>query len=593
MIGTKLGSYEIVDELGGGGMGRVYKAHQKALGRMVAVKTLLPQFANDSVFVERFLREARAIAALEHPGIVTVYDVGESEGTYYFAMQFLSGRTLEEVIGEEGALSAETILPIVRELAAALGYAHAAGILHRDVKPGNIFITDEERVVLTDFGIAWAASQTRLTVANTSLGSPGYMAPEQVEGKTLDARADLYSLGVVLFEMLTGETPYKGDSAVSIAYQHVRAPVPAAGDVNAEADPSLAALAERLMSKSPDDRHSNADDLVVDLGRIERGDYTPAIPGIAGGRRAIGLAAGAAVVVLGIAGWLLFGRSDGGGASDAAAPDTAVAAEATPEEADAPEAIGSDGEAAPDTEGQNPPTAEIGTAPAEELEAGEPGATEEAVAVRSFRITSQPPGAAVLVNGEELDQRTPTSVNLEPTVEYQVTLRLDGYDPAGWSFALEDLSDAQDRSGVLHFPLQSSVPPALLTVAAAYPVNVEIGGDSFQGPIEELELEPGSYSVRLEAPAVFYSETRQIDLAAGAAETLELPALAPLTVAATPSRCRVRIDGRDAGYVPIQLDIAVGTHEFLFDWENLGKTLALTRAITAETDRVFAAAPSP
>ncbi len=623
MIGSHLGSYEILEEVGAGGMGRVFKAHQRALDRIVAVKVLLPQFANDEVFVERFLREARSIATLEHPGIVTVYDVGESEGTYYFAMQFLVGRTLDQVISERGPLSAAEAAPILRQVAEALGHAHAAGILHRDVKPGNIFITDKGRVVLTDFGIAWAASQTRLTMADTSLGSPGYMAPEQVEGKPLDQRSDLYSLGIVFFEMLTGQTPYQGDSAVSVAYQHVQAPVPSVCQINSAVPPEADAITQRLMSKHPDERHDDAAELIEDLDRIARGEVTRAEPATGSrSRRTVGIAIAATLLALGMVTVLLLvqGRTapaqSGGGASELADVGLPAGTTAAPDEPVAVSEIGGEGEGI-NTANAESPADEPGIPPIEaqaqteippvpepvevqepvEVTAEQAAPDTEAVApveiARTFRITSRPPGARVLLNGLELPQVTPTAIDIEAGTDYDVRLRLPGHEPVGWAFSLDDLSDAQQESGELHFPMASSVPPATLSLSATVPVRLEIGGKTYDGPISELELEPGSYSVRIQAPSVFYSDTRQIDLASGSTHTLDFPPLTSLTVAATPSRCRIRIDGRDAGYVPVQLDITVGTHEFLFDWDHLGKTLKLTRAITRQTDRVFAAAPTP
>ncbi|MCJ7681017.1 MAG: serine/threonine protein kinase, partial [Candidatus Aminicenantes bacterium] len=189
-----IGNYEIVGELGRGGMGVVYKAIQPSLNREVALKVLPPYFAQDKELVERFFREARAAANLKHPKIVTVYDFGQDEETFYFAMELLEGESLEDLIKKNGAFSLSETEDIISQVADALGYAHKRHIVHRDIKPGNIIINDRGDAILTDFGIAKAAYDTNLTQTGTSVGSPEFMSPEQVQGVKVDSRSDLYSL---------------------------------------------------------------------------------------------------------------------------------------------------------------------------------------------------------------------------------------------------------------------------------------------------------------------------------------------------------------------------------------------------------------
>ena len=268
MIGSKLGSYEVEEEIGRGGMGVVYRAHQPNLQRQVAVKVLLPHLAKDAEFVERFLREARSAARLHHPGLVTIFDVGDIDGTYYFSMQWLQGKTLEEKLEEPGQLPVEEVVGVVSQMAAALGFAHEAGVVHRDVKPANVIVDLHGRAVLTDFGIAKAGNETRLTRVGASVGSPDYMAPEQISGGSMDARTDLYALGVLLHHLLTGEPPYTGDAPIAVAYQHLNAPVPSVREKRPEVPPELDEVVARLMAKAPEDRFQSADELLAALRAI-------------------------------------------------------------------------------------------------------------------------------------------------------------------------------------------------------------------------------------------------------------------------------------------------------------------------------------
>jgi hypothetical protein len=553
---------------------------------VVAVKVLLPQLAADEVFVERFLREAKSIATLEHPGIVTIYDVGESEGTYYFAMQLLDGKPLDEVLEEDQPMPLETAINVTRQMARALKYAHANGILHRDVKPGNIILTESGGAVLTDFGIAQVVEDTRLTKTGTSIGSPEYMAPEQIEGKPLDERADLYSLGIVFYQMLTGQVPYKGESAVSIVYQHVKAPVPSARAANPKVPENIDHIASTLMAKLPEERYGSADDVLAALDGKEvrpRGASSAAEPA-SGGLPRWAWGAGAALAAV-LAGFLWLGRSDA--PNEPTSPTVAAAEDAVsaPGSQSQPEGdAGADLRSDPGgDETESGPTA---TEPSPEAAIPAQPAPPAAL---GLNVTSAPAGATIVLDGKALDGSTPGRIELLPDTEYQLQIRLDGYEAAGWTFSLADLSDAQRDSGTLHFPLQSSVPPGALEVVANYPVRVWVGGRTFSS--SRIELPPGEHSVRISAPSVFHSETRRVRISSGETQRVGLPAATRVNVAANPSRCRVKIDGQDAGYVPAEVQVTLGQHVFEFDWESLGKKLMLTRKITPQTDRVFATAP--
>ena len=263
--------YELGEEIGRGGMADVYLAHDRLLDRRVAVKVLLPEFASDATNVERFRREAQAAAGLNHPHIVAVYDWGEEDDTSFIVMEYVPGQTLREIMQTYGRLSPMDAARIAAEIADALSFAHAHGVVHRDVKPGNVLITPQGQVKVTDFGIARAETSEPLTKTGAVLGTATYFSPEQAQGFALDGRSDVYALGVVLYEMLTGVAPFTASSPVSIAYKHVReAPAPPSTLV-----PELAGAMDRIvltaMAKDVDQRYPSAQDLRADLMRFERG----------------------------------------------------------------------------------------------------------------------------------------------------------------------------------------------------------------------------------------------------------------------------------------------------------------------------------
>ncbi|MBA2442183.1 MAG: Stk1 family PASTA domain-containing Ser/Thr kinase [Rubrobacter sp.] len=264
--------YRIVRLLGSGGMADVYLAHDGVLDRDVALKVMSGRYSGDEEFVERFRREAQSAAALSHPNIVSIYDRGESEeGTYYIAMEYISGGTLKDRIRQRGALPARTAAEVALQIAEALRAAHDRGVIHRDIKPHNILITESGDLKVTDFGIARAASSTTMTRTGSILGTAHYISPEQAMGKPAGPQSDLYSLGIVLYEMLTGQLPYDADSPIGIAMKHVNGVPPLPSGVDPSIPESLDAVTARLLSKSPDDRYGDDAELIEDLERISNG----------------------------------------------------------------------------------------------------------------------------------------------------------------------------------------------------------------------------------------------------------------------------------------------------------------------------------
>lgn len=265
MIGKLLGNrYEILEQLGGGGMALVWKGKDTFLNRLVTIKVLRPEYASDQEFVRRFRREAQAVASLSHPNIVSIYDVGQEQESYYLVMEYVDGESLKELIRREAPLPPTRAVQLGRQISEALEHAHENKIIHRDVKPHNILITKSGRAKLTDFGIAQASAST-LTHTDTIVGSVHYISPEQAKGEPAGPKSDIYALGVVLYEMLTGQVPYQADGAISVALKHIQEKPISLRQINPHVPEDLEKVVLRAMDKIPDRRHISARALGDDL----------------------------------------------------------------------------------------------------------------------------------------------------------------------------------------------------------------------------------------------------------------------------------------------------------------------------------------
>jgi serine/threonine protein kinase len=266
MIGKRIsGRYKIIDVIGGGGMANVYLAHDMILDRDVAVKMLRLDFVNDEEFIRRFRREAQSATSLVHPNIVSIYDVGEDGDLYYIVMEYVDGQTLKKYIQQNSPLSVEETLHIMKQLTSAISHAHQNNIIHRDIKPQNILIDNFGNVKITDFGIAMALSATSITQTNSVLGSVHYLSPEQARGGMANNKSDIYSLGIVMFELLTGRLPFSGESAVSIVLKHLQSEMPSVRRWNPLIPQSVENIVLKATAKDPFHRYQRVEDMEEDL----------------------------------------------------------------------------------------------------------------------------------------------------------------------------------------------------------------------------------------------------------------------------------------------------------------------------------------
>ena len=251
------GRYRVIEKIGVGGMSVVYRCKDEKLGRDVTVKILKEEYASDEKFKQRFKSEAYSVARLSHPNIVNVYDSGEDNGICYIVMEYVDGTSLKEVIEENAPLSSVAVLSIASQISSALMNAHKNHIIHRDIKPQNILVARDGNVKVTDFGIAKGVSDSTLTAKSDSLGSVYYLSPEQARGGYVDERSDIYSLGITMFEMITGEVPFDGDNSVAVAIKQISEELPDIGDINPDADELLEQIIYKATNKKADERYQN------------------------------------------------------------------------------------------------------------------------------------------------------------------------------------------------------------------------------------------------------------------------------------------------------------------------------------------------
>ena len=273
MISQLANRYQIISCIGNGGMADVYKANDTILNRIVAIKVLRPKLANDAMTLVRFQREASAASRLSHPNVVDIYDVGEYEGYHYIVMEYIRGRTLKQLIAQRGALDVKEAVYIMRQLTSAVEQAHQHQIIHRDIKPQNILVKDDGTVKITDFGIAVAADSVQLTLNNAVMGSAHYLAPETAQGKDPNPQVDIYSLGIVFYELLTGDVPFHGKTPTEIALKHLRNPMPYPRKINPAISQFVENIVLKATAKNPKERYRSVSEMIYDFDHIDDPQY--------------------------------------------------------------------------------------------------------------------------------------------------------------------------------------------------------------------------------------------------------------------------------------------------------------------------------
>jgi serine/threonine-protein kinase len=554
-------------------LGVLYRARDHALERDVALKMMLVDFTLDPAARTRFEREAKAVARLQHRNVVTIHELGEADGAPFIVMEFLSGRDLEMIMHADTGLSLPDKLDLVSQLCEGLGYAHEQGIVHRDIKPGNIRVLEDGTVKILDFGIAKFAVSS-VTQSGTIMGTPSYMAPEQIMGQPVDGRADLFSAGVLLYELLCGKKPFVGDAPTAVVYQIMHVEPSSVRGTVPELPEAVEEIVARALKKNPDERYSRASEMAADLQMVKmmldlpiRADAagrsaelgntatlrlhatslrpkTGPAPGTSseilnvpmrrsaveaaadaaprsdttkiGGR---GLMMGVAAFVIAIAVLAGVFALRGQKAAPAAAP--------VPAPAPAPREAG-------------------GSAPAAKAEAGD-----------VFVVSSVPAGARILLNGTDTGKVTPAGVPIDSKVPNSLEVSLKGYQPITMR-----ISDADLRLGSHEFKFVRDVNPVKLTISAAYPFEV-LQGSKVLSPAANrhtVTVQPGGGSVTVRSKDYLLSAPVPVDFQRSQME-VALPAPGTLAVFAAAETCSVIVDGQDLGNPPIpRKNVAPGSH---------------------------------
>jgi tRNA A-37 threonylcarbamoyl transferase component Bud32 len=583
-------------------MGMVYQAIDPVIGRVVAIKEIRLDELRDErerkEMEERFKLEFRAAGTLSHPNIVTVYDVGEEGGSTFIAMEYVDGQSMAEWLRDTPGAGLEIVLDMAAQIASGLDFAHQHGIVHRDVKPANILLTRDLRPKLSDFGLVKVMS-TELTTTGTVLGTPAFMSPEQVTGQVVDPKSDQFSFAVILYGLLTGQQPFRAEHPSSILYKIVHETPELPRRLNPGLPQPVDHVLMRALAKNPNDRYLRCADLVDDLRRAIFGTTSMAgtlnLRATGGNDNSGGMSAA-----------LTMGSRPGGPpAIDHFDAGPTVLTQRTLVERRSRKALYggivagivltagfvgyalSSRQTATSVPPALPPAAKP-AAPAPPAQAPPQAAAPAPVPVE-LAIASQPAGAEILVDGKSSGQNTPARLRFEPGTKVALGLRLDGYEPMRYGFAVADLTTRQKEEG-LSFTLKREVVPGTVTFEGAdYPFEVEVGGRRQKVSSGELALAPGRHEVVVVADAVFLRQTYPVDIASGERQSLRLPTAVPVVITATPANCRVSIGGRFVDATPINdRRLVVGKHQFEFTWPALNRTKTLAVVVSRADQRIFA-----
>jgi hypothetical protein len=620
----RIGRYVITGRIGKGGMGMVYRGHDEGLDRDVAVKTLTAQGMLEDDSRARFEIEARAAAKLQHPNIVTVFELGDERGMPYIAMELLPGWDLETLLRSGETLLLPEKLDVMTQVCRGLQFAHEHHVVHRDIKPSNIRILDDGTVKIMDFGIAKLANTHGVTRTGMMVGTVHYMCPEAIQGQPVDGRSDVFSVGVILYELLAGHRPFEGEGPTEILYKIVQAPPPALPD-SGPLTGELQDIIGRALAKNPAERYPSAAHLADDLaelrqkveatsgtptsdvmdsilaarqlvrqGKVEEGvtrlrEMVEKTPGSVEARRALRAAAREAA------------RKDKPAEADPEFPEltyqmgvnmqaTTLLPDSTrrvePLPAADPAAMGrtlliagaavfacaifaavlllwpraNPPQVAPRPVGAGTATAAPAT-PAPQAATSAPGGAKQV----ALKLSSEPVGATVTIDGKEVEGKTPFGVSVDAAKPHQLAFSLDGYQTRRVPLAVGASPDVK----VILSPLG---PPGNLKVASTYAVEVSVNGRSAaKGESPTIALPSGRYSVTVVSQALFLRTTRDVDVPAGGTARIDLPGVGELNVQANPDNCQIYVDGTFVDYPPIrQKPVVAGHHTVSFKWVDGG-----------------------
>ena len=562
----RIGRYRIVEQIGRGGMGVVYRAHDPVLDRDVAIKCILGDFSSDPGAAEQFEREARAAARLQHANIITIYELGMTEGSPYIVMEFLTGVDLAAAMGSRRPSPLAAKLEIVLQLCAGLSFAHQQGVVHCDIKPSNVRILEDGTVKLIDFGIA-KISRSAPTFGDLA-GSVACMSPEQLDGGGVDARSDVFSVGVLLYELFGGGAPFTGDSPAAVAYQVLQHDPPPLASVASDVPGALSDIVARALAKDPGARYEDAAALAAAL--------TAALPGDT--RRGRDAAAGP--------GWPeLVLRAPGDGSAGTPVPAAGprrrrraavlVAASLTLVLA----GTGAVGAWRTLTQLPDPP-------PAPRRVLAGPGA------VLALTVESDPPGARILIAGgdylgvddEPLELTTPAALAFRGSFPETVELRRPGYEPVEAA-----VPDGRGPTRVVHAMLDAR-PVGTVAVSGPYRFEVWSGGRRLSNAATDhvVRLLAGPATLRLRSPDLYLDQRFRVQVASGRRATLRAPAAGRLTVYSRPGNCEILVDGRAVGYSPVRdLRVAAGSHLIARRCPDAEQNASERRTVSAGTDEAI------
>ncbi len=565
----KIGRYEILSRVGQGGMGVLYRAHDPVLDRDVAIKMMLVDLASEPGARERFEREARAIAKLQHRNVVTIHEFGECDDSPYIVMEFLGGHDLEALMRRVPPLSLDEKLDIVIQLCAGLSFAHERGIVHRDVKPSNVRVLEDGTVKILDFGIAKMA-QSGTTARGQLMGSPSYMAPELLSEGPIDGRADVFSTGVVLYELLSGRKPFVGDSPTSIVYQILHAQPAALTDVAPGLPPQLPAVVERALEKDPDRRYARASELMADLQLVRLSAVTPSGPTTPIPRPRPAESRGLSDTRAGVAGTAasdVLSQPSFPVAEPAESPLAPVGPEAPTRRRVATGAaiglaavvavVGLAGALWWMTRALRG-TAAVGSpagpaaAPAVAARAEPVVAAPPAPAARALQIETDPPGAQIFLDDRDTKLATPATVEIEGPLPKVLRLAKEGYRSETIAIGAADLAGGARRVELVRAP-EPPREPGVVELSGEYAFSVLEGAKvlSESSSTHELTLPARATKLTLRNPEYFLDQTVSVTPDPKRRRQISAPGLGTLTIYAANETCPIKIDGVDVGFHPI------------------------------------------